>query len=204
MTRPPARRTYRPSSPLLRWRSTGQAEIDELVEAHRAVGGAGPGRRTATQQINHALVVQLAAQFQRYCRDLHDDCAAVLVAAAPEAFKTMLDLALTAGRKLDYQSAQPASLGSDFGRFGIDFWTAVDRLGPQYAERRRRLAQVNLWRNAIAHQDFRRPPADPITRGTQVDLRTVRTWRSALDQLVGGIDRAMWTDIGRMLGHPPW
>ena len=69
MTSPPTVDTYRPSPSLSSWRTRSQAEIDELMDAHRAVGGAGPGRRTATQQIDYALVVQLAAQFQRFCRN---------------------------------------------------------------------------------------------------------------------------------------
>ncbi len=93
MARPPGRRAYRPSPPLTRWRTIGRAEIDELINAHRAVGGSGPGRRTATWQINHALVVQLAAQFQRYCRDLHDECAGAMVAAAPADYRPALNLA---------------------------------------------------------------------------------------------------------------
>ncbi len=204
MTSPPTRRTYRPSPPLERWRSTGQAEIEELMEAHRAVGGSAPGRRTATRQINHALVVQLAAQFQRYCRDLHDECSGAMVAAAPADYRPALNLALLSGRKLDSQSAQPASLGSDFGRFGFDFWSAIYALGPAYRGRRRRLDQVAIWRNAIAHQDFRRPATEPLTADTRADLPTVRTWRSALDQLAGGIDRVMHREVTRITGAEPW
>jgi hypothetical protein len=200
----PVRPAYRPSPPLLRWRSTGRAQIDELVAAHRAVGGSRPGRRTATQQINHALVVQLAAQFQRYCRELHDACCEALVACAPAEYRPTLNLALRTGRRLNAQSAQPASLGSDFGRFGFDFWPAVQALGPSYVARRRRLEQVAVWRNAIAHQDFRRLPTDASTAGTRADLPTVRTWHRALDQLAGGIDRVMHREIARITGGQPW
>ena len=115
-----------------------------------------------------------------------------------------LNLALTSGRKLDHQSARAASLGSDFGRFGFDFWTAVDGLGPQFRARRHRLDQVSVWRNAIAHQDFRRPAADPVTAGTRVDLPMVRTWRRALDQLAGGIDRVMHREVTRITHVVPW
>lgn len=204
MTRPSVRRSHSPSPSLVRWRTVGGAEIDELMEAHRAVGGTGPGRRTATQQINHALVVQLAAQFQRYCRDLHDECAGAMVAAAPADYRPALRLALLSGRKLDSQSAQPASLGSDFGRFGFDFWSAVYAAGGAHRRRRARLDQVAIWRNAIAHQDFRRPATDAATVGTRADLPTVRAWRGALDQLAGGIDRVMHREITRITGAEPW
>jgi hypothetical protein len=188
----------------VRWQTVGRGEIDELIAAYRVVGGVGRSRRTATQQINQALVVQLAAQFQRYCRDLHDECAGAIVASASPQYQPLLELALTAGRKLDSQSAQPGSLGSDFGRFGFDFWIAVDRLGPQFAERRRQLAQLAVWRNAVAHQDFRRPATDPVAAGTRVDLPSVRRWRRSLEQLAGGFDRTMWVEVGRIIGAPPW
>jgi hypothetical protein len=199
-----ARPAYQPSPPLVRWRITGADEINELMEAHRAVGGSGPGRRTATRQINHALIVQLAAQFQRYCRDLHDECAGAMVAAAPAEYQPALSLALLSGRKLDSQSAQPASLGSDFGRFGFDFWSAVYALGAAYRIRRARLDQVAIWRNAIAHQDFRRPARDAATAGSRADLPTIRSWRTALDQLAGGVDRVMHRELTRITGAEPW
>src|SRR5215470_463712 len=195
---------YRSSPSLVRWRTVGQAEIDELLAAHQAIGGTGPGRRTATQQINHALIVQLASQFQRYCRDLHGLCADAVVSAAPPPLQPALVLAFTAGRKLDRQNAHPGTLGDDFGRFGPRFWLAVDALGPQFAVRRRRLDQVNAWRNAIAHQDFRHVGSDPLTQGTRADLPTFRAWRSALDQLAGGIDRAMYRELAGIIGARPW
>lgn len=195
---------YRPSPALIRWRTVGQAEIGELLAAHKAVGGAGPGRRTATQQINHALVVQLAAQFQRYCRDLHDLSADAMITAAPASLRPTLARAFTVGRKLDRQNAHSGALGDDFARFGIDFWPVVTALGGRCAGRRRRLDQLNAWRNAIAHQDFRRVAADPLTGGTRPDLLMVRTWHRALDQLVGGIDRVMYDELSTTNAVSPW
>jgi hypothetical protein len=195
---------YRPSSALTRWRTVGQAEIAELLAAHHAIGGTGPGRRTATQQINHALVVQLAAQFQCYCRDLHGVCADAMISAAPAALQLMLERAFTVGRKLDRQNAHSGTLGDDFARFGFEFWPMVTALGQQYAARRRRLDQLNAWRNAIAHQDFRRVAVDPLTGGTRPDLLTFRTWRRALDQLASGIDRAMYYELCIINAVSPW
>lgn len=194
-----------PQSPsLIRGRTVGQAEIDQLLEAHEAFAGLGPGRRTATRQINYALVVQLASQFQRYCRDLHGLCADAVLATAEETYRPMLRLALTSARKLDRQNATSASLGHDFGLFGFRFWAAVDALGPQYPARRRRLDQLNAWRNAIAHQDFDRLADDPLTAGTRPELPTFRTWRRSLDQLACGIDGAMSTEVADITGDSPW
>jgi hypothetical protein len=195
---------YRPSPSLTRWRTVGQAEIDELLAAHYAVGGTGPGRRTATRQINYALIVQLAAQFQRFCRDLHGLCGDAIVHAAPPSYRPALEIAFTATRRLDRQNAHSGSLGNDFGRFGPEFWPAVDSLDPQYAARRHRLDQLNAWRNAIAHQDFSRVTADPLTQGTRPDLPTFRGWRRATDQLARGMDRAMHRQITDTIGDAPW
>jgi hypothetical protein len=45
---------------------------------------------------------------------------------------------------------------------------------------------------------------DPLTRGTRPDLLTFRTWRSALDQLASGIDRAMYAELSVTNAVPPW
>lgn len=68
-----------PSASLENWKTTRRTALDEIVSAHRSVGGSGRGRRYATQQINHAFAVLLSAQFQGFCRDLHSECVTHLV-----------------------------------------------------------------------------------------------------------------------------
>jgi len=53
-----------PSLPSNRWFAERAVDLDEIENAHRLVGGTGPGRRTATQQINQAYAMLLASQFQ--------------------------------------------------------------------------------------------------------------------------------------------
>src|ERR1700682_173538 len=65
-------------------------ELDEIVEAHRAVGGSGRGRRHATEQVNHAYAVLLSSQFQGFCRDLHSECARHIVQQVPVALRNLL------------------------------------------------------------------------------------------------------------------
>jgi len=149
-------------------------------------------------------LVQLASQFQRYCRDLHGLSADAVVSTAQPTYRYALRVAFTLGRRLDRQNANTATIGDDFGRFAPGFWSAVDALGPSFAARRRKLDQLNAWRNAIAHQDFTRLGADPLTAGTRADLPTFRSWRSALDQLAGGMDRVMYRVIAATIGRAPW
>ena len=63
-----------PSNSFLRWRGQRARALNELENAHARVEGTDRGRRYATQQINPAYAVLLTAQFQGFCRDLHDEC----------------------------------------------------------------------------------------------------------------------------------
>ena len=69
-----------PSQSYREWLSTRAKALDEIEAAHASVGGTGPGRRYATQQINQAYAVLVASQFQGFCRDLHTESVARLMA----------------------------------------------------------------------------------------------------------------------------
>jgi hypothetical protein len=47
---------------LTKWRTSSKDELDEIEEAHTAVGGSGRGRRYATLQLNHAYAVLVSSQ----------------------------------------------------------------------------------------------------------------------------------------------
>ena len=67
-----------------RWSTVRARALDEMARAHVALGGTGPGRRYATQQVNQAYAVLLASQFQGFCRELHSECVThVLQVIAP-------------------------------------------------------------------------------------------------------------------------
>src|SRR5437588_9385019 len=116
-----------PSVALLRWSADRNDELDELEAAHTSVGGTGPGRRYATQQINRAYAVLLAAHFQGFCRDLHTECVEHLlrVIAPPAALRILVSSEFIRGRQLDRGNAQSSSLGADFGRLVLDFWDKI-------------------------------------------------------------------------------
>src|SRR5205823_5921323 len=104
-----------PSISYRRWRKTRGRALDEIAQAHAAVGGTARGRRYAMQQINHAYVVLLAAHFQGFCRDLHSECVDHIldVCAPPGPLRPLLRAEMTRGRQLDRGNAQPSSLGAD-------------------------------------------------------------------------------------------
>src|ERR1700682_682286 len=99
-----------PSISLQKWQESRRLELDEIVEAHRAVGGSGRGRRHATQQVNHAYAVLLSSQFQGFCRDLHSECTQHIVEQVPVALQNLLGGELVRYRKLDRGNANSGSV----------------------------------------------------------------------------------------------
>jgi hypothetical protein len=190
------------SRALQRWRSTAQTSLDEIEAAHRAIGGIGPGRRYATEQLNHAYAVLLSSQFQRFCRELHTEAAFAMTASpTPNVRYDLFKLRLLEGRKLSVGNPNPGNLGSDFGRFGINFWNEVTSHDARNLDRRAKLESLNLWRNAIAHQDF-----DPAMLGPALTLRisTIRAWRAACDGLAISFDEVVSTHLAGIIGSRPW
>lgn len=195
-----------PSNALRGWLTAEARDLDQLEAAHAAVGGTGAGRRTATQQINDAYIVLTAALFQRYCRDVHTEAAAYLGSkVADPTLGRLLTTTLTRDRQLDRGNAHPSSLGNDFGRFEMELWDALGRRSSRARDWNRRLQQLNVWRNAIAHQDFNLRTADqPIVAGTRRTLYWARVWRVSCRSLAKAIDAALSQHLGSLVGARPW
>ena len=105
-------------------------------------------------------------------------------------------------RQLDWGNAQRSSIGSDFGRLGIDFWQKVDAmLDDHAAARRAQLGMLNEWRNAIAHQDF-----DPAKLGGTITLHLgqVKRWRVACNALARVFDEVLHGHLEGLIGVAPW
>ncbi len=191
-----------PSRALQVWHADSRRALDEIESAHRAVGGPGRGRRTATQQINQAYAVLLASQFQRFCRDLHTECVEHLIACAVAAtFGFIMRSRFLEGWKLDTGNPNLGNIGSDYGRLGMPFWASVAALDARNKERQRTLSELNVWRNAIAHQDFTHRE---LYGQDRVRLAQVRAWRAACNRLAMDFDRAVHAHLVDLTGTPPW
>jgi len=191
-----------PSRALKRWRTDGQQALDEIESAHHSLGGTGPGRRYATQQINQAYTVLLMSQFQRFCRDLHTEAIRYLTAEPPHnARYTLLGIRLAEGRKLDTGNANPGNLGADFARFGMSFWDVVKAHDKEGAARQKRLSFLNEWRNAIAHQNF----DSPLLSGrSSLRLAEIRAWRATCNGLANSFDAVVNAHLAGIIGKAPW
>ena len=190
-----------PSESYLGWTTTRKTELDQIADAHVAVGGIERGRRYATQQINHAYAVLLASQFQGYCRDLHTECVDhLLTAAIATQLKPILRIALTGARALDRGNAQPEAIGKDFHRLGVRIWDEAIALNATNSKRRILLENLNQWRNAIAHQDF----SSTKLGSSALQIVVVRKWRVARDRLALAFEKVMYDHLSALTGTSPW
>jgi hypothetical protein len=120
------------------------------------MGGSGPGRRWRTEQLNWALVLRLAAEFQGFARDLHDLAVDEFVAVSARgdpALTGVLRALATRGRALDRGNAHPSALGDDYGRLGLTFWDALRTADHRARSWQDDLSALIRARNAIAHAD---------------------------------------------------
>ena len=189
------------SEALADWRGDRAARLDELVGAHMRIGGSASGRRWQTEQLNWALILRLAAEFQGFARELHDLGARALAVGSNGTMAGIVQRSLVLNRDLDRGNAHPAALGSDFGRFGIEWWPQLKRRDARTARRQHHLELLNRARNAIVHS--RPAELEQVGReGHRATLATVRRWRSGLDGLAVTMDRVLASDVASLLGGP--
>ena len=181
-----------PTDALLRWRSERCAALDSLEAVHARVTEKKPGRQYATEHLNLALFLRLAAEFQGFCRDLHTDVALAIVAdlddfSGAEVHRKLLLSSLRRGRKLDVGNASPGNIGNDFMYLGMTLWADIKNRCPTKGPRWNAvLEDLNNVRNAVAHSDETKLA---IVRTQQpLTLRTFRTWRRALNDAATGFD----------------
>jgi hypothetical protein len=191
-----------PSNSLQQWYTTRVPELDQIANAHLQVGGGAPGRRYATQQINHAYAMLLSSQFQGFCRDLHSEAVdRIARSVTPIPLRAVLRAEFTLHRKLDSGNPNPGNIGSDFNRLGLKVWDQIRAQNWRNHNRMGYLGDLNRWRNAIAHQDF-----DPAKLGGIINLRlaTIRRWRQACEQLTVVFDAVLGHHVAQITGIQPW
>ena len=155
-----------------------------------------------TLQLHYANVLLLCAHFQAYCRGLHSDATQLLVDGSDPGIGAVLDANLSFHRQLDRGNAQPSALGADFNRFDFEFWMVVKAADTRNTARQRKLEELNVWRNAIAHHDIEHRRADLHPR--EITLDACRSWHSALNGLADSFDRALAGHLATLLGSRPW
>ncbi len=191
-----------PSDALVAWQTKRMPRL-QMVEADclhlEALHAADPSR---VQVFIRSYAVLLSAEFQGFCRHLHDKCADGLVDSVnPLALQDVLRSQCVHRRKLDTGNANPDNLRDDFNRYQLDFWAAVLAVDPGHAARKSRLGMLNAWRNAIAHHDY-----DPAELGgtTTLTLPQVGAWRTDCDVLATAFDAVVRKHLEDNTGVYPW
>lgn len=159
------------------------------------------------QQINWAIALRLAAEFQGFARDLHTiavDTFSEWVAGGNPSVRNAVSAALTLNRQLDQRNAQPSSLGSDFGRLGVNFWPALSARDSRTPTRQTNLERLNDARNAMIHS--RPAELQALERaGYPITLPTIRRWRRGLGALATTMDDELSEHLANLFGRPrPW
>lgn len=177
------------SAALQTWNAARRARLDELYAAHAAVGPSGPGRRTATEQINLSIVLILAAEFQGFARDLHNEAVDFVVGRmAPHnaAWESNLRILLTLNRKLERGNARRNAIQDDYALLGFKM---LDEVKSRYANGQDWLTKLEAildLRNDIAHGD--RAKVEAAFGGKQLRLAQVKAWDASLRALARAMD----------------
>ncbi len=195
----------------MQWNTVREARIADLLDAHARVGGTGQGRRWRTEQLNWALVLRVAGEFQGYCRDLHDEAAdvvAVDLSGLNWTLQQALRLAATNGRRLDIGNPTLETLIKDFRRVGIaNIWTLLQAAKPGPAVKwKTTLKALMDARNGIAHADPNgikdaEAAGFPLSR-----LDTVKRFRASMHGLALAMDDVVADTLQQLLQRStrPW
>jgi hypothetical protein len=187
------------------WDALAATRLDELERIHRDARGSARGRRWGTEQLNRSLFVVLLAQFQNYCRELHDEAVDVHVAAAAPVQASLLRTLLTRDRHLDHKNPRAGALGSDFGRLGLALIPDLKASGAALSDILDGLEVLVDFRNAVAHGNESALVSVVATGQIKATLGSYREHRKALSELVATMDVVVASGLSSGLGvAAPW
>ena len=187
------------------WETEFTERLRELEQIHADARGRRPGRRWYTEQLNRSLFVALVAQFQAYCKALHEESVAVHIAEANPRQRPVLNRLMTTGLRLDTQNPRRSALGDDFMRLGLDL---ISSIKSRYRSAETDLGRLDLlvdFRNAVAHGNEGAIESLVAAGRIRPTLRCYRDHRAAVERLVKAIDRAASEGLANVLGtRSPW
>ncbi len=192
-----------PSPSYTEWQREGLPRLDELEQLHVDARGAGPGRRWGTEQLNRSLLVALVAQFQTYCRSLHDDAIDVHVSHNDAHQGDLLRTLMTQGRKLDTQNPRTSVLASDFLRVGFNIVDALKAEGPVTVAALASLDALVGFRKGVVHGNETEIAALSGAGQVKATMTSYRAHRRTVIRLVANMDRVTARQLGQLLRVPP-
>lgn len=182
-----------PSASLTHWRADRLPRL-RAADAHAAAVAASPPDQFLADDLLRGLVVNLSAQFQGFCRDLYTEAAAVIASKTRPSLRAVVQRQFVSSIALGHGNPTLANLRSDFHRYGFTLDLTAD---PSSAVRLQHLAELNRWRNLIAHSGQLPPAGQPAPAA-------VRDWIDSCDGLAVVLDRFAYTELRRLLRRQPW
>ncbi|MBA4017784.1 MAG: hypothetical protein C0483_11470 [Pirellula sp.] len=176
--------------------------MNHIRDGHGLIPTDVVGWRYVKQQVNQAYTMVLSSQFQGFCRDLHSECTDIFVnSVTPASVRIGLRVELLKGRKLETGNPNPGNIGNDFNRLGLTLWDSMVALDAGTTARKATLELMNVWRNAIGHQDFDK---QELNNRTTLSLPTVNSFRLACEGLATTMDNVMRAHLQALFAVAPW
>jgi hypothetical protein len=139
----------------------------------------------AVENIDRTLYPALVAEFQGFCRDLHDETVSTISeeAAWPtEQLAALATAAMKRGRGLGYKNPTPSVIDEDFRSLGLPIWQRIQQLHSEnYPGWRAALETLVRIRNAVAHSDQER--IDSFSTKQQMTFAYWENTRKSLTEL---------------------
>jgi hypothetical protein len=193
------------SNALNNWRSAGLARLAELEAVDALVGAGGSAIGLSTTQLIRSLFVSLVAEFQGFCRDLHDAAVDVHAREANARQAALLRNLLTQGRKLNSSNPRPAALGNDFGRLGFSFIDDLKARGAPTPAHLTALDQLIDYRNVIGHGDGWGIIREESRTGIRPTITCYQQHRDDMNSWAGTMDDVVADKLATLLNVPkPW
>ncbi len=186
------------------WTTSRAARLNQLAEAHRLLRRDNRSNTAPLEAVNWSMILVLAAEFQGFARELHDEAAEFLAGSMAQGDQSYFEIIrnnLTVKRELDSVNAKPSSLSADFSRLGVsDLWNDIETANPSGAQWHTQLGVLNAARNAIAHHN----PGKLRILGAAINANTTRSWRAACNGVSLQMDMALNDYLTRTTGRRPW
>lgn len=187
------------------WCSGRAGELDRMEGVHSQITGSGAGRRWDAEHLNGAIIARVVAEFQGFCRDLHDEAVDHVVSCSGINDPGLLALTRAAfirGRDLGTGNPTWNSLKNDFQRLEMSLQVDLDARFKRSPDWRKRLGEAIYARNAVVHADEIK--LLKCRKRGDLTLRRARTWRSSLGALASGMDRVAGAHLTELTGVSPW
>jgi hypothetical protein len=186
-----------PSASLLNWQTVRLASLGHIDAQCAASIAAVPLNAALVDENLRGYVLLLSAHFQGFCRDLHTECAQIIVSRVRRpALEVLFQAQFSVRRHLDQGNPHFGNIVKDFNRFGFAAKQTLNAV-PGIVARKRDLHNLNAWRNAAAHQNAVLP------RGP-LSLPMIRSWRGSCDSLARSLDTIMYNQLRLRLRRAPW